>query len=164
MNNNLNEMKCADLRIMARQLGIKGGKSKGKGWLIPEIEAVLLKQEQERKAAEEAAKAAEKPAKRERKANLISFNGKSQSIGAWAKELGMPVPTLRARLRNGWTIDQALSKESAGRNEKLIEHDGKAMTLSAWARELGVARATLDARINRLNWSPDKAFTCWVRA
>jgi len=150
---NLETMKCNELRLMARDLGIKGYGSKGKEWLIPRITEIM-----EAKAAE--AKAAEKKTAKEKKprnVNLIEHDGKAQSIGAWARELGMPVPTLRARLRNGWTIEQALGKASAGKTEKLIEFNGKAQTLGAWSRELGIPRATLDARINRLHWAPEKA-------
>ena len=150
---NLETMKCNELRLMARDLGIKGYGSKGKEWLIPRITEIM-----EAKAAE--AKAAEKKPTKEKKprnVNLIEHDGKAQSIGAWARELGMPVPTLRARLRNGWTIEQALGKTSAGKTEKLIEFNGKAQSLGAWARELGIPRATLDARINRLHWAPEKA-------
>lgn len=143
MNNKLEAMKCAELRTMARELGIKEYRSKGKGWLIPKIEEVL--------------KAKEVESKKARKVNLIEYNGKAQSLGAWAKELGIPVPTLRARFRNGWTIEQALSKESAGKKETLIECNGKALTLSGWSRELNIPRATLNARINRLHWDAEKA-------
>ena len=150
---NLETMKCNELRLMARDLGIKGYGSKGKEWLIPRITEIMEAKEAEAKAA------AKKPVKEKkpRKVNLIEHDGKAQSIGAWAKELGMPVPTLRARLRNGWTIEQALGKASAGKTEKLIEFNGKAQSLGAWARELGIPRATLDARINRLHWAPEKA-------
>lgn len=152
MDKNLNTMKCDELRVYARELGIKGGNSRGKAWLIPAIEAELFKREQEaaRKETEE---------KKVRSANLLKFNGKSQSVGAWAKELGMPVATLRARLRNGWTVEQALSKASAGKGGNMIEFNGKSQTLSAWARELSVPRPTLAARLYRLNWTPEKAFT-----
>lgn len=153
MNKNLETMKCSELRLMARDLGIKGYGSKGKEWLVPKITEIL-------EAKEAAAKAAKKPAKEKkaRKVNLIEHDGKAQSLGQWAKELGMPVPTLRARLRNGWTIEQALGKASAGKAEKLIECNGKSQTLTAWSRELGIPRATLEARINRLHWAPEKAF------
>lgn len=150
---NLETMKCNELRLMARDLGIKGYGSKGKEWLIPRLTEIMEAKEAEAKAA------AKKPVKEKkpRKVNLIEHDGKAQSIGAWAKELGMPVPTLRARLRNGWTIEQALGKASAGNSEKLIEFNGKAQSLGAWSRELGIPRATLDARINRLHWAPEKA-------
>ena len=153
MNKNLETLKCNELRLMAKDLGIKGYGSKGKEWLIPRIIEIMEAKEAEAKAS------AKKPTKEKkpRTVNLIEHNGKAQSIGAWAKELGMPVPTLRARLRNGWTIEQALSKESAGKSEKLIEFNGKAQTLSAWGRELGIPRATLNARINRFHWELEKA-------
>lgn len=150
---NLETMKCKELRLMARDLGIKGYGSKGKEWLIPRITEIMKAKEAEAKAAEK------KPVKEKntRTVNLIKHNGKAQSLGSWAKELGIPAPTLRARLRNGWTIEQAFGKASAGKAEKLIECNGKSQTLTAWSRELGIPRATLDARINRLHWAPEKA-------
>lgn len=160
---NLESMKCSDLRIMAREMGIKEYGNKGKGWLIPRIQEVLDKraaEEAAKKAAEGAAKVEKKAAteKKARNVNLIEFNGKSQSIGAWARELGIPVATLRARMRNGWSITKMLTTASNDKSEKMIEFNGKSQTLSAWAKELGLPRATLDARINRLHWSPERAF------
>lgn len=154
MNKNLETMTCSELRQMARDLGIKGYQSMGKTWLKAHIQLVLEEREAEKREAEK------KPAKEKkaRKVNMIEHDGKAQSLGQWAKELGMPVPTLRARLRNGWTIEQALGKASAGKAEKLIEFNGKSQTLTAWSRELGIPRATLEARINRLHWAPEKAF------
>lgn len=149
MTNKLEAMKCVELRTMARELGIKEYRSKSKGWLIPRIEEVLRAKESESK-------------KKTRKANLIEHDGKALSLGQWAKELNMPIPTLRARFRNGWTIEQALSKESAGRKETLIECNGKALTLSGWSRELNIPRATLNARINRLHWTAEKALVARV--
>lgn len=40
----------------------------------------------------------------------IEYNGKTQTIAEWAKELGMPYHTLRDRiLRYGWSIEMALT-------------------------------------------------------
>ena len=158
---NLNNMKCEELRKLAKSLGIKEYGSKGKGWLIPMIEQRLEEKRRIEEAIQmnEAKEKAKKQAKemKVRNVNLIEHNGKAQSLGAWAKELGMPEPTLRARLRSGWTIEQALAKESSRKTEKLIEFNGKSQSLTAWAKELGLPRATLNARINRFNWPLEKA-------
>lgn len=39
---------------------------------------------------------------------ILSYNGKSQSQAAWARELGISAVTLRERLQK-WTLDKALS-------------------------------------------------------
>ncbi len=40
---------------------------------------------------------------------LIEYQGRVQSVTAWAKELGMKSPTLRQRLRRGMTVEQAFT-------------------------------------------------------
>lgn len=51
------------------------------------------------------------PAKPKRGA-LIEYNGKSQNICAWAKELGVSANTLYARLyKLGWPVDKAFAKQ-----------------------------------------------------
>lgn len=41
---------------------------------------------------------------------IIEFNGKSQSVSLWAKELGVSVALLFQRLNRGWSIERALTK------------------------------------------------------
>lgn len=47
-------------------------------------------------------------------------NGKSQSLAAWARELGVSKNTLRVRLQRGWTTERALStsKQHGGRKKR----------------------------------------------
>ena len=153
---NYNEMKTKDLRLMARDLGIKGYGSAGKSFLIPEIEKVMAEREAERLAKEEAEKAAkaEKPEKASRKAK--TYNGKT--LTEWSKELNIPVATLRARMNRGWSLEETFRNDNHNaKAEKLYEYNGKKQSLPAWARELGVSVHTLNARINRLGWTVEKA-------
>lgn len=41
---------------------------------------------------------------------IIEFNGKSQSVSLWAKEIGISVALLFQRLNRGWSIERALTK------------------------------------------------------
>lgn len=86
---------------------------------------------------------------------MIEHDGKTQSIAEWAEELGIPVPTLRGRLRRGWTIEEALKADR--KYGSVIEFNGKAMTLTEWAKELGIPRATLNGRLNIRKWSVERA-------
>jgi hypothetical protein len=40
----------------------------------------------------------------------LTFDGRCQTLGAWAVELGMKPGTLGARLARGWTVAEALTK------------------------------------------------------
>ncbi|MCF6370978.1 hypothetical protein LXM96_19270 [Rhizobium sp. TRM95001] len=43
------------------------------------------------------------------KANLHVHDGRSLTLGQWAKAYGMTKGTLRSRLRGGWTLEEALT-------------------------------------------------------
>lgn len=48
---------------------------------------------------------------RNRRSNRrLVFQGRTQSLAAWADELGIPYFTIHARLRRGWSVDRALSE------------------------------------------------------
>lgn len=40
---------------------------------------------------------------------ILEWNGRSQSMAEWARELGLNYYTLKQRIRNGWTAAEALS-------------------------------------------------------
>lgn len=42
--------------------------------------------------------------------HTIEFNGKTQNLTTWARELGMSTLTLGARLQRGWSIERALTE------------------------------------------------------
>lgn len=49
------------------------------------------------------------------KERLITFNGKTQSMSAWEKELGLPRSTLDNRLNKlNWSIEKALTTPCRG--------------------------------------------------
>lgn len=49
----------------------------------------------------------------------IEYNGKSQNICAWAKELGISANTLYARIyHSGWSVEEAFTTPSKGRGHK----------------------------------------------
>jgi hypothetical protein len=41
--------------------------------------------------------------------HLVAFRGVTQTVSEWAVELGLAYTTLRARLRRGWTVEDAFS-------------------------------------------------------
>jgi hypothetical protein len=54
--------------------------------------------------------ATRKEQSRNRRSNRpLTFNGKTQILGEWAKEIGVKSNTLSCRIRNGWTLERALT-------------------------------------------------------
>ena len=49
--------------------------------------------------------------------HYIEYNGKTQTMAQWAKELNMNPVTLKSRIRRGWSIEDAFTKP--------ISNDGK---------------------------------------
>jgi hypothetical protein len=96
----------------------------------------------------------------------LTFDGRTQSMSAWARELNTSQQALAHRLRNGWSVEQALTTPvSATGNPmmrrgtpRLVTFNGKTQMLSAWARELGLQLGTLSARL-RKGMSVERALT-----
>lgn len=47
-------------------------------------------------------------ARNRRSSRILTANGRSQTIAAWAEESGLGASTIRTRLRRGWTMEKAL--------------------------------------------------------
>lgn len=85
-----------------------------------EVDEELKDEESETEEEEETEEDEPKEVKRPSlRINEITFNGKTQSLRAWAEELEMPWPTLYDRInRNGWSIEEALTIPLGGRRQK----------------------------------------------
>lgn len=104
---NLNEMTSKQLKELGKQYHVKDWWNLNKETLIAALTDIL-------------------EPKKIKKPNLkiqeLTFEGKTQSIGAWAKELNLPYPTLYDRVnRNNWTTEEALTIPLGGRRKKQKE-------------------------------------------
>lgn len=45
---------------------------------------------------------------------MLSMNGKTQTLAAWARELGMDPMGLKNRIRRGWSVEKALTTPKRG--------------------------------------------------
>ena len=129
----LYSMTMANLQIVADKLGIKINKKAAKSQAVAKIleaenanweeEANKEKETQEKKQAAKDKAAedeinkpkkqskTESPAPKPKRGALIEWNGKSQNICAWAKELGKNPNTLYARIyKMNWSIEKAFTK------------------------------------------------------
>lgn len=51
---------------------------------------------------------------------LLTFNGKTQTVSQWERELGFPVRLIHNRLRLGWPVERALSKPARPRKQRAL--------------------------------------------
>lgn len=90
--------------------------------------------------------------------SLIAHDGRAQTISAWAREAGLPIPTLYQRLRNGWLMEAALVPFAGRARDPELEHDGRTQRLTEWARELRIRAHVLEVRLAN-GWSVARALT-----
>lgn len=48
---------------------------------------------------------------------ILTYNGKTQHITDWSRELGIPLSTISVRLSRGWSVEDALSQRRWLRGE-----------------------------------------------
>lgn len=89
-----------------------------------------------------------------RQNHLITFNGKTQNLSAWAEQYGMSHSVLGDRLRSGWSMGKATSRKS----HKEYELNGQRKKLPAWAKEFNISYGLLHGRI-AAGWSLERALT-----
>lgn len=111
---NLNEMTSKQLKELGKQHHVKDWWNLSKAALISALSEIL-----EKKDDHEAESKKSGIKKTNLKLNELTYDGRTQTIREWAKELEMPWPTLYDRVnRNGWTTEEALTIPLGGRRKK----------------------------------------------
>jgi len=92
----------------------------------------------------------------------ITFQGRTQNVSAWAKEVGLDASNLAWRLRNGWSVEQAMNtiprvgNRTRKTGQVLIEYAGKTQCISHWAKEYGISNSLLRLRLSK-GWTMESA-------
>lgn len=82
-----------------------------------------------------------------RNAVMLTYNGKTQCMSAWADELGTTVSTLWRRKNDGWSDEKIITTPIAKyREEVLITYNGKTQNQDTWAKELGISGHAISNR------------------
>ena len=123
---NLNDINLKGLKRIAKEIGIKGFSTMKKDELLGAISEAIDENEDVIATVEElvAQIEAETPVKVKTTATPslgikeLTFNGKTQSITAWAAEVGLQRPALYDRInRHGWSTEEALTIPAGGRRK-----------------------------------------------
>ena len=65
----------------------------------------------DKKVVETSSETTQKLIEKPKRGSLIEYNGKSQTISAWSKELNKPIQTLYGRIYIlGWSVEKAFTK------------------------------------------------------
>lgn len=93
----------------------------------------------------------------------LTFNGVTKNISEWGLTLGIDQDTISARIRAGWSTDQALSTPVKNRpNKRLLTFEGVTKGIREWEIDKGFIRGTLRSRVVR-GWSTDRAILTPIR-
>ena len=95
-------------------------------------------------------------AKAPNKKRVITYDGRTQSIDAWAEETGINMACLRARIYDlHWPVEKALT--TPVRKGPKVKYQGKTMTIIELADTCGIEKNTLYNRIAINGMDPEKA-------
>lgn len=95
-------------------------------------------------------------ARNRRTNHLLTFQGETMPLIAWAERLGISRMTLRSRLRVGWDTDRVLTESV--HDDQFLTLNGETHKASEWAKKLNIKASTILARIRR-GWSVERALT-----
>ena len=87
---------------------------------------------------------------------LLSYNGVKLNITQWSKILNIPAQTIRARLKQGWSVNKALSEPNKPTPIKFFTYRGETKRICDFAKQYNLDRRELAQRIRR-GWSIERA-------
>lgn len=91
-----------------------------------------------------------------RQNTFVTWQGRTQCVADWAKELGMSSEVLLNRLQK-WPLERAMTEKLGEFRGTLYEYNGKKQTLRDWSKEVGIPYVALRARIKDYGWSLEQA-------
>ena len=89
---------------------------------------------------------------------LITYNGKTQTLTQWAKQLNIRPGTLRQRLYvYNYSVKQALFGEIK-EQENLLTYNSKTQNINDWAKELNIPPGTISGRL-QMGWTIEETLS-----
>lgn len=108
---------------------------------------------------------AKEQARNRRSSRNITAWGQTKTIAEWIESYGISHSAVSARLRAGWTAEDALSvpkRKAAARTNKLdllVEYDGQSKSVREWLEEKGINKKCFNQRSRNPDWTLAEAAT-----
>ncbi|WGR62518.1 hypothetical protein E3U26_17315 (plasmid) [Paracoccus ferrooxidans] len=89
-----------------------------------------------------------------RQGKTLTHQGETLTISEWADRLNLQPDTIRIRLKNGASIEEALSADKRhtvrkDRQPRWITYNGETRTVKDWSQRLGLKPVTIHYRLYR---------------
>ncbi len=102
----LNEKTAKELKEMAKELGIKGW------WEMKKVDLIEAIEKEQEENIPEVNQEAQNDTPKKKNKREYTYEGKTQNLSKWAKDLGMPVQTLYNRLvMKNWPVEKAFTEQ-----------------------------------------------------
>lgn len=93
----------------------------------------------------------------------ITYNGKTQTVAQWSKELNISQSTIRNRIKQGLTDEEVLTITKGCGSKRGKAYNEQNKTIRQWAEYSGIPYKTLRKRVWDLHWDLEKALTTPVK-
>jgi len=100
-----------------------------------------------------------------RQNRFIKYKGKALCLAEWAENYNINVATLSKRLKEGWSVEKALTtklnftRRGVTHNKKMITYRGVTKNIKEWATYFNIKYQTLHKRITKYDMPFEKAVT-----
>lgn len=96
-----------------------------------------------------------------RRNHLLTHNGETHPLTVWAEITGIPRNRIDVRLRDGWTVEKALSMPKQW-DLRMLTYKNEVHSVTEWAQIIGLQHGTILARLRR-GWTTERALTTPIR-
>lgn len=93
---------------------------------------------------------------------FLTFAGVQATVAEWSRMTGLSEGAIARRLRDGMSVESALTEPLTPRGRRAIALmikltvNGESLIIADWARRTGLRRKTIDRRL-RAGWTPERA-------
>ena len=105
----------------------------------------------------------EEQANNKRDNHFLTYNGKTQTVSQWSRELNISISTILRRIEHGMSDEEVLTTTKGCGVKRGKTYQGQTKTLRQWAEYTGIPYRVLCRRVWEMHWDLEKALTTPVK-